>query len=407
MFQSKVIITTVALVFILKSEFILANGQHPNLLHQELFSIEVGPNFTSLASKYGHPASQYEVITEDGYILTMFHLPGRSRFPVILMHGILDSSDTWIIRGENSLAITLANQGYDVWLPNSRGNRYSRRHVQLDPDKDVDFWKYSFHEIGYYDLPALIDRVLKETGAPTLTAIGHSQGNTAFYILGSTKPEYNEKVNVMIALAPICYLHHSPPPISTFIKLTPLVESIFTELNINEVLGDNTTAARIYRFVCSSSVISYPFCAYVLFFPLTGYDPTELEPNFFRISTKYFPAGISSRCLVHFLQVGHRRVFAQFDYGSEGNKALYNSTVPPPYDLSKVSMPIALLAARNDVLSTIPDVILLRDQLPNVVSYIVNPRSQFNHADYVWGRRMRLYLFPYIFPIIQRYNGVN
>ncbi|XP_064072736.1 lipase 1-like [Vanessa tameamea] len=369
-------------------------------------AVEVGPSFTSLATEYGHPASEYEVITEDGYILTMFHLPGRSRFPVLLIHGILDSADTWIVRGDNSLAITLANQGYDVWLSNSRGNRYSRRHVNLDPDKDADFWKYSFHEIGHYDLPALIDRVLNETGAPTLTAIGHSQGTTVFYVLGSTRPEYNEKINVMISLAPVCYLHHSPPPLSTLIKLAPLVENIFTELNINEALGDNTTAARIYRYVCTAPVIGYTVCANGIIFPFTGYDPTELEPSFFQIVSKHFPAGISSRSLVHYLQVGRRRVFAPFDYGSEGNKALYNSTVPPPYDFSKISMPIALLAARNDFFSTLPDVTLLKNQLPNVVSYIVNPRVLHNHADYVWGRRMRVYLFPYIFSILQRYNGV-
>ena len=40
-----------------------------------------------------------------------------------------------------SLAFVLADLGFDVWLGNFRGNAYSRRHVSLDPDVDLEFWK--------------------------------------------------------------------------------------------------------------------------------------------------------------------------------------------------------------------------------------------------------------------------
>ncbi len=46
----------------------------------------------------------------------------------------------------------LANIGYDVWLGNNRGNKYSRSHISLNPDKDKNFWDFSFHEMGKYDL---------------------------------------------------------------------------------------------------------------------------------------------------------------------------------------------------------------------------------------------------------------
>lgn len=63
----------------------------------------------------------------------------------------------------------------------------------------------SWHEIGYYDLPAKIDYILKVTGQEKLIFIGHSQGTTAFYVMASERTEYNDKVHRMISLAPISF----------------------------------------------------------------------------------------------------------------------------------------------------------------------------------------------------------
>lgn len=366
------------------------------------------PNFISIAKENGYPIERYEVTTEDGYILTLFHIPGKSQYPVFLQHGILDSADTWIIRGSNSLVITLASRGYDVWIGNSRGSRYARRHVSLDPDKDEEFWDFSFNEVGYYDLPAMVDKILKETGATSLTAIGHSQGTTSFYVFGATRPEYNEKINLMISLAPICYFEHSVPPLSTIMKNAPYVIELFSKLNVQELFGDTNLLSRIFRALCFIPVVGYAVCLNELLFPLVGHDPYEIEPGFFNPTIlEHYPAGTSAKSMYHYLQLGHTNVFKKYDYGPELNLEYYNSTVPPLYDFSKITMPIAMIAGRNDRLSMIPDVLKLKDQLPNVVYYAVSSRSKFNHFDDVWGRRMRIYLFPYIFKILERYNGFD
>ena len=42
-------------------------------------------------------------------------------------------------------AYVLADNGYDVWLGNYRGNQYSREHLTMDPDSvwDNDYWHFS------------------------------------------------------------------------------------------------------------------------------------------------------------------------------------------------------------------------------------------------------------------------
>ncbi|XP_069359561.1 lipase 1-like [Maniola hyperantus] len=357
-----------------------------------------------LATKYGHPPTQYNIITEDGYILAVFRLPGRSRIPVLLMHGILDSSDMWMLRGNTSLAITLANNGYDVWLANSRGNRYSRRHKILNPDTDPAFWQFSFHEMGYYDLPAVIDTILNESGAKKLSAIGHSQGNTMFYVLGSERKEYNSKINVLIALAPIAYLHNTPPPLSIVIQLSPLIESLVKKLGVYEIFGDNSTTGLLVHKFCSTPDIAYAVCIEQILFPVLGFDREELEPEFAPTLTVHYPAGTSVQSILHFLQIGYRKMFARYNYGSKVNRRTYNSPDPPEYQWDKITMPIALLAARNDRLSSIPDVAILRRRLPSVVFYLENPRSTLNHVDFIVGRNMPVYLFPYIFQILHENN---
>jgi predicted alpha/beta hydrolase len=67
----------------------------------------------------------------------------------------------------------LANQGYDVWLGNNRGSRFSL----TDNASEID-WNYSLDELAEFDIPCMFDCVLKRTGANKLIYIGHSQGST-------------------------------------------------------------------------------------------------------------------------------------------------------------------------------------------------------------------------------------
>lgn len=158
------------------------------------------------------------------------------------MHGLLASSACWVVmRPEISLAYALSDLGYDVWMGNARGNMYSRKHISLNPDgkrsERKQFWEFSWHEIGYYDLPAMIDYTLKKTGYKKLHYIGHSQGTTSFFVMASERPDYNDKILTMQALAPVAFMSNlRSPPIRLAVNFLEPLQAAFNAMGIYEFL---------------------------------------------------------------------------------------------------------------------------------------------------------------------------
>jgi len=57
-----------------------------------------------------------------------------------------------------------------------------------------------FHEMGIYDFAATIDFVLQKTNNNKTSAVGVSVGSGSLLALLSSKPEYNEKLDVVLHL---------------------------------------------------------------------------------------------------------------------------------------------------------------------------------------------------------------
>lgn len=79
---------------------------------------------------------------------------------MLLVHGLLGSSDSFLLLGVRSIIVALNRaKRRDVWIPNLQGNFYSRRHKTLNPDTDDRFWDFTLVEHAIFDLPAIIDFV--------------------------------------------------------------------------------------------------------------------------------------------------------------------------------------------------------------------------------------------------------
>ncbi|XP_061716859.1 lipase 1-like [Cydia pomonella] len=380
-------ITTISLLLIVTS--VPANSLIPE---------DARLNFTELSIKYGHSAEEHRVTTADGYILTLFRIPGKKP-PVLLLHGLIDCSDTFIIRGNSSLAITLANKGYDTWAANTRGNKYARQHTKLNPDTDLTFWDYSFHDHGYYDLPAIIDYILNATGHKTLKSIGHSEGTTDHFVLGSLRPEYNEKIQIFIAMAPSVFFKHLTPPLSLIIGMGPLLDQVSRPFEIEELFREGSIEKIAFEEICNRNAV---FCRELLF-QVGGHDPKRLERDFLSVLFGHFPTSGSRKGLIHYNQLGLRKRFGLFDYGAASNLKRYRQTEPPDYNLTQFSMKTALFAGNNDLICDVKDVEYLRTVLPNVVEYHLMDSKRWNHYDFVWGNDMQKTLYPYILKLLEKF----
>lgn len=107
-----------------------------------------------ICKDYDYPIEKHFYNTNDHYINTVFRISGprhtkpqqnQQRPVVIYQHGFLDSCATVMMDGpEHSMAFVLANAGYDVWLNNNRGNRFSKQHRYFDATVHEEYWDFSF-----------------------------------------------------------------------------------------------------------------------------------------------------------------------------------------------------------------------------------------------------------------------
>uniref|UniRef100_A0A182P4Y6 Lipase n=1 Tax=Anopheles epiroticus TaxID=199890 RepID=A0A182P4Y6_9DIPT len=341
--------------------------------------------------KYGYNSEVHNIETQDGYLIELhriraspvFGAADSNKLPVLLMHGLMGSSADWILIGpEESLPYLLSDRGHDVWLGNTRGNRYGRNHTHLPPE-EREFWDFTFHEIGLYDLPAMVDHVLVQTGQSQLHYIGHSQGTTMFFVLNSLRPEYNRKFRLMHALAPAVFLSHLQNPLLRFLAQheTSIMHFIHT-FGIFEVKPFPEDLNRLAKTLCPD-FYSRALCLDAMHI-MTGNKYQHMAQLGFPMLLRHVPAGCSLKQVAHFGQAVTSGHFRPYDYGTEENRRRYaGSDVPPDYDLTKVTVPVVIFYGLGDQLTHPADVRELAGKLPNLVALNQLPNVTFNHLDFL------------------------
>ncbi|KAH8287808.1 hypothetical protein KR018_000554 [Drosophila ironensis] len=347
-----------------------------------------------LLQKYKYPGESHQAITEDKYVLTLHRIPRAGAKPVLLVHGLQDTSSTWILMGPHSgLAYYLYDNGYDVWMGNARGNRYSRAHMKLYPSTDKAFWSFSWHEIGMYDLPAMIDTVLEKTGHQKLSYFGHSQGTTAFFVMASSRPEYNDKIQLMSALAPVVFMRNMKAPLISVGRV-----------GVNVLGGSYELLPHSFLILnqCLSSGGMMKTCIR-FYWQIVGKDREELNETMFPVVLGHIPGGCNAKQVMHYIQLQTSDRFCQFDYDPKENQRLYGRSTPPDYRLERITAPVALYYGTNDYFAAIEDVRRLAKALPNVVEN--HMYRKWNHMDMIWAISGRRTIQPRILKALQYWEA--
>ncbi|XP_072152584.1 lipase 1-like [Bemisia tabaci] len=384
----------------------------------------------------GYRVEIHRVETPDGYLLTLFRIPGEpGSTPVYYQHGLLDSSDSFVAMGKNkSLGFLLHDEGFDGWAGNFRGNDYSFINKNYDIDSPK-YWDFSWDTLGERDVRIMIDYILEQTGSPQLIYIGHSMGTTSFNVAASRFPDVNEKVKAYIALAPVTTFQYSRSPIFTTPFLGQLFQALqqypdgstdglnkthsnslpfnlpdfttvgnFAELFLN-ALGHGEIKGVISRRYCTSNYVSLRLCLGQLS-AIVGNDEKNLTPELEQLIFLITPKSSSLKMVKHYLQQRDAGHLFLYDYGSEeNNMQVYNSPTPPEADFANITCPTFFVYGQNDLLTAEGDVRAAYSRLGNGRELIAVPRATWNHDDFLVTQGIETILHRgIILPIVNQFK---
>ena len=370
-------------------------------------------NITQLIESKGYPCEEHKVITPDGYILGVFRIPhGRNSTtlgrPILLQHGLLDAATTWVLNfPEQSLGFILADIGYDVWLGNIRGNRYSRAHTKYNPDHDEAFWDFSWDEMASIDLPSMIYYILNVTKYEKLAYIGHSQGTLiGFAEFGNMYHPVQHNVSFYAALAPIAQIGHQKTPLKVFDTDTKELERYWHRLfGRNEFLPASNILKWLGEHACAEFVIDHVICENLLFI-VGGPDTKNMNSSRIPVYVAHGPSGTSVKNMIHFMQCGHSDRFQAYNYETpEQNQLHYNQTFAPIYSIRDMKVPTAVFWAGEDWLADPQDVTYVFDNLGSLVYEKYLPI--YNHFDFVWALSAREMIYNDLINIMQIYHPIH
>ncbi|XP_009910293.1 lipase member M [Haliaeetus albicilla] len=366
---------------------------------------------------HGYPYEEHEVVTDDGYYLTMQRIPHGKDNPrsmstsheaevqccsmfcpspksvVLLQHGLALEGSIWVTNLPNSsLGFILADAGYDVWIGNNRGNSWSRKHKEFE-FYHQEYSAYSFHEMAMYDLPATINYILQKTGQEQLYYVAYSQGTTTGFIAFSSIPELDRKIKMFFALAPITTNSNMKTPL---VRLFDLPERLVKLILGNTVVFDKGIVRQAISSLCSYSIFK-SFCSLGLC--LSGGFTSSLNVSRIDVYLSRYPDSTSPKTLLHWRQFYQTGEFKYYDYSSD-NMLHYNQTTPPFYEPENMKAPLAAWYGGKDWISVPEDVNMTLSRITNLAYKKYIP--EFIHFDFIWGMQAYEQIYREILELMEK-----
>ncbi|KAJ5350121.1 Alpha/beta hydrolase fold-1 [Penicillium brevicompactum] len=380
---------------------------------EEVFAnaIADASDFTEICALFGYQAEEHIVQTNDGYLLGLHRLayrkgeehvrvnqgPGGIQKKVVyLHHGLLMSSEVWVALTDEQrcLPFQLVEKGYDVWLGNNRGNKYSKKSIKHSPGSN-EFWDFSIDQFAFSDIPNSIEYILEVTEQPSLSYIGFSQGTAQAFATLAIHPLLNKKIDVFVALAPAM----APSGlrnriVDSLMKASP--DFLFLLFGRRSILSSTTmwqtilyppifvriidTALRaLFNWKCRNIKRTQKLAAYMHLYSFT-----------------------STKSVVHWFQIIRHKNFQFYDdevYAPFSIAASERFYKPVKYPTRNIKTPIVLLYGDSD---SLVDIGVMLKGLPHTT--VAQAIPTYEHLDFLWASDVDRQVFGYVFDALEIYS---
>lgn len=323
--------------------------------------------FGSIVKDFGFQT--YTIPTEDYYELKVFRVQKTKTFTtkkrtVLLMHGLLDSADSWALNTNYNMVQALIDEDWDVWLSNNRGNKYSCFNSHIDSDYK-QFWQFSFEQMAQYDFPAMV-KFITQTVNDKITIVAHSQGSTQTFAALSEDVDLQKRIEQILAVAPVAYMIGFDKDPSYYYygsthKFLHMLMFLGYYSFFDHPIISNFVIDKIIKLFCVTNTV---ICNFIIEH-ISDRDPKNLDHEQIEYFLKHFPGRASIQSMEHYAQMiaKEESELRKFDFGPKKNVEVYGSVFPPVYDLSRIDVPVYMYYGNNDLLSTGPNVAKLESVL--------------------------------------------
>ncbi|KAF4124513.1 lysosomal acid lipase/cholesteryl ester hydrolase, partial [Geosmithia morbida] len=377
-------------------------------------SIRDAADFVELCRVWGYEAEEHIVQTKDGFLLGVHRLqwrrgeesqavnsgPGSIKKRVAyLHHGLLMNSEVWVCMTDEQrcLPFKLVERGFDVWLGNNRGNKYSKKSIHASPTS-VEFWDFSIDEFAFHDIPNTIEYILDTTQQASLSYIGFSQGTAQAFATLAIHPTLNQKVNVFIALAPaMAPAGLSNGVVDSLIKASPQV--LFLLFGRRSILSSATMWETLL----------YPplFCRLIdmgLSF-LFNWDTANISASQKLAAYPHLYSFTSTKSVVHWFQIIRNKSFQMYD-----DDVYQPMSVTSPHKFSKVAKyptrnirtPVVLIYGGSD---SLVDIRAMLRELP--AQTVATEIPHYEHLDFLWARDVDRQVFQHVFDALDSFTDAT
>ena len=314
----------------------------------EDFSEDLDVYYKDYIKQFGYELEENSVTTEDGFILSIWHLqPKKPNGKVVyLQHGLADTAWTFFQLKEKSLPFFLLQEGFDLWLGNTRGNVFSLKHVTKKIDNA--YTNFTMDEMVKYDLPTMVNYVKSRTGVEKVSYLSHSQGTTIFFMLYMHNPTYVEQTfdhYVSLGSVPnVAHTHLTALEILDIIACILKAVKIFDTINLSNFQRNLVSGfCRLSPGICGKFVDGATALR-----PTKRMDYTNIYNFMF-----YYPGGVSKTNLLHWSQIHRMKklVYYNPNFEEEQTAEPYNIE-----NLKKWKLKSLIARSDDDTLSSYEDV---------------------------------------------------